>query len=90
MQLRLAITNNFLVELNYGRQKFARLFAPHLIYRRAGGDVMVAGLEMLVSPVRRQLELGQIRSVLLTSTCFGKDPELDLASAEYCDRIFPR
>jgi hypothetical protein len=28
MQLRLAITNSLFVELNDGRQKFARLFAP--------------------------------------------------------------
>ncbi len=89
MQLRLAITNNLLVELHYGRQRFPRLFAPHLIYRRAGGEVMVDGLEMLATPVRRQLDLSHIRRVLLTLTCFEKDPVPELASAEVHERIFP-
>ena len=89
MQLRLAITNNLLVELHYGGQRFPRLFAPHLIYRRAGGEVIVDGLEMLATPVRRQLDLGHIRWVLLTLTGFEKDPVPELASAEVHERIFP-
>jgi hypothetical protein len=53
-----------------------------MIYRRTEREVMVGGLEMLASPVRRRLELDQIRSVVLTSTCFEKDPQLDLTAAE--------
>jgi hypothetical protein len=92
--LCLAIRHQVLVELRHGDDFQPRAFAPYVVYRTSKRVVCAFGMQVSPSvPSERSdphnLEVGMIRQVELTSTHFDPDPNFDLSSARYRDRICP-
>lgn len=83
-----------LIELTYEVDLHSRAFAPCVVYRTSTGKVCVFGMQVNPSnPHGRDdphnFEVGKVRNVILTTRKFERDPNFDLSSARYRDRICP-
>jgi hypothetical protein len=88
-QLCHAIRHRFLVQLRYGDDRLARVFAPHVVYRSSADKLLVGGAQLFNAAkpeddeAPRFLALNKIHDLRVTAERFEPRPWFDPADERF-------
>ena len=91
-----AVRQRFVVQLRYDGDVGSRVFAPHVVYRSTGGNLLVGGVQIhnpaapLADGELRELSLAKLRTLRVTADRFEPDGRFHFDDPRYRHGIVRR